>query len=113
MNELKQRIAGMSLERRAVLEQRLLRDLGTKRAQGTIPRQKQGDPARLSFGQQQMWFLDQLTPGTSTYNIPDAFEIHGSLNVVALERALSTVIRRHQVLRTNFPSVDGNPVLLV
>jgi hypothetical protein len=113
MSELKQRIAGMSLERRALLEQRLLRSLGGNRQQRMIPRQNPGDPTRLSFGQQQMWFLDQLTPGTSTYNIPDAFRVRGALDVVALEKALDLIIRRHEVLRTNFLSVDGNPVSVV
>jgi alpha-ketoglutarate-dependent taurine dioxygenase len=113
MSELKQRIAGMSLDRRALLEQRLLQSRRLNRTQPTIPRRQVSDPAWLSFGQQQMWFLDQLTPGTSTYNIPDAMRVSGPLNVEALEKALHAIVGRHEVLRTHLASVDGNPVPVV
>ena len=113
MSELKQRIAGMSLDRRALLEQRLLQARRLNRAQPTIPRRQSTDATWLSFGQQQMWFLDQLTPGTSTYNIPDAMQISGPLDVSALERALQVIVGRHEVLRTHLASVDGSPVPVV
>jgi alpha-ketoglutarate-dependent taurine dioxygenase len=113
MNDLKQRVAVMSLDRRALLEERLLRIHSLRQRQTTIPRRKAEDAARLSFGQQQMWFLDQLTPGSSTYNIPDAMRITGPLNVEALQKALHVIVGRHQVLRTHFTSVDGKPVPVV
>src|SRR5437764_13879499 len=113
MSELKQRIAGMSLDRRALLEQRLLQARRLQRTQPTIPRLESTDATWLSFGQQQMWFLDQLTPGTSTYNIPDAMQISGPLDVSALERALQVIVGRHEVLRTHLASVDGSPVPVV
>src|SRR5262249_39933377 len=113
MSELKQRIVGMSLDRRALLEQRLLRARRLNRTQPTIPPRQSTDAAWLSFGQQHMWFLDQLTPGTSTYNIPDAMQVSGPLHVEALEQALHAIVGRHEILRTHLASVDGNPVPLV
>ncbi|HEV2727132.1 MAG TPA: condensation domain-containing protein, partial [Solirubrobacterales bacterium] len=67
----------------------------------------------LSFAQQRLWFLDQLEPGSPFYNVPSAVRLSGHLDATALSRALSEVVRRHEVLRTTFPSVGGTPVQLV
>jgi amino acid adenylation domain-containing protein len=64
----------------------------------------------LSFAQQRLWFLDQLDPGNPTYNIPTAVRLSGSLNVAILERSFNELISRHEVLRTVFPTVAGQPV---
>ncbi|MBO4208788.1 MupA/Atu3671 family FMN-dependent luciferase-like monooxygenase [Micromonospora echinofusca] len=63
----------------------------------------------LSYPQQRLWFLDQLNPDNPVYNIPLGYRIHGPLDVDALHRALSTVVRRHEALRTVFRAVDGQP----
>jgi amino acid adenylation domain-containing protein len=60
-----------------------------------------------SFGQQRLWFLDQLEPGTAAYNLPRAFSITGPLDMPVLERALGIVVLRHSSLRTVFESVNG------
>ena len=62
----------------------------------------------VSFAQQRLWLLDQLEPAAATYNIPCILEMNGPLNVPALERALSQIVRRHEALRTTFPSANGN-----
>jgi amino acid adenylation domain-containing protein len=64
----------------------------------------------LSFAQERLWFLDQLTPGSPAYNVPVAFAVSGPLDVAALERALAEVVRRHEMLRTSFPSRGARPV---
>ena len=64
----------------------------------------------LSFAQQRLWFLHRLSPNSRSYNFLDAQRLYGSLNIIALEQSLSELIRRHEVLRTTFPTVDGQPV---
>ncbi|QHD01245.1 hypothetical protein PspS04_13155 [Pseudomonas sp. S04] len=74
------------------------------------PRRRQR-PARapLSFAQQRMWFLWQLDPASDAYNMPVALELVGALDRLALERAFSGLLERHEALRTCFPS-DGGEV---
>src|SRR5947207_3885670 len=67
----------------------------------------------LSFAQQRLWFLDQLNPGSAAYNVPVAVHLSGALDVSALERALSEIMRRHESLRTTFLEVDGEPLQLI
>ncbi|HEX6861849.1 MAG TPA: condensation domain-containing protein, partial [Thermoanaerobaculia bacterium] len=63
----------------------------------------------LSFPQQRLWFMDRLSPDSHTYNIPAAFALRGPLDVAALTRAIAGVVDRHEVLRTRFVEVDGQP----
>ncbi|NER31402.1 MAG: non-ribosomal peptide synthetase, partial [Symploca sp. SIO1C4] len=67
----------------------------------------------LSFGQQRLWFLTQLEPRSSVYNIPLAYRLRGLLNVTVLEQSLREIVRRHSILRTTFTSVDGQPVQVI
>src|SRR5262249_50325344 len=66
-----------------------------------------------SFGQERLWFLDQLEPASATYNMSGAVTLRGRLDVGALERSLTEVLGRHEVLRTTFEVVDGSPFLRV
>lgn len=71
-----------------------------------------GEPARcqLSYAQQRMWFLWQLDPDSAAYNLPTATELSGPLNVEALTHALNSVVARHEILRTLFPTDEqGQP----
>ena len=70
-------------------------------------------PLPLSFAQQRLWFLDQLEPANPLYNTPGALRLLGQLDITALERALSEIVRRHETLRTTFESVEGNPVQII
>ncbi|HEX2268089.1 MAG TPA: amino acid adenylation domain-containing protein, partial [Pyrinomonadaceae bacterium] len=78
-----------------------------------IPRRTDAGPCPLSFGQQRLWFLDQLEPDNPVYNIPAAIRLNGSLNVDALVHSLNELVRRHEVLRTTFTIVDGHPAQVI
>ena len=64
----------------------------------------------LSFAQQRLWFLEHLKPGDPLYHSFHALLIDGPLNVAALELTLNEIIRRHEILRTVFETVKGEPV---
>lgn len=64
----------------------------------------------LSFAQQRLWFINQLQPNSASYNIPLNLHFSGQLNIAALESSLQLLINRHEILRTNFIAVDGEPV---
>jgi amino acid adenylation domain-containing protein len=69
--------------------------------------------ANVSYAQERLWFLDQWQPGNLAYNISVAYRLIGSLDVPALERSLNEIIRRHEILRTTFATVDGRPAQIV
>src|SRR5205807_10011281 len=66
-----------------------------------------------SFAQQRVWFLDQLEPQSAAYNMPTSVQLNLSHDVEALERSLNALIVRHEVLRTTFAAVDGQPMQLI
>lgn len=63
----------------------------------------------LSFAQERLWFIEQLEPGTPSYNVPRAFRMSGPLDLDSLRDALSSIVRRHEVIRTVFRAPDGIP----
>jgi amino acid adenylation domain-containing protein/FkbH-like protein len=66
-----------------------------------------------SFAQQRLWFLNEMEPPSAAYNIPAAVRMIGALGAVALDHALSEIIRRHESLRTTLANVDGQSVQVV
>jgi amino acid adenylation domain-containing protein len=68
---------------------------------------------QLSFGQEQLWFLDQMSPGETTYNVPIAYRLRGALDTAALEGALNLLLKRHEQLRVTFHAADGVPYQVV
>nr|WP_227027201.1 non-ribosomal peptide synthetase [Corallococcus soli] len=70
-------------------------------------------PPPLSFAQQRLWFIDQLEPDSSLYNVPLALKFVGSLDVHALHRSLDALMARHEALRTTFRTEEGRPVQVI
>ena len=69
-----------------------------------------GTPRVASFAQQRLWFMDQLEPGNTAFNITLAIAIKGHLDTGALQQALDRIFQRHEVLRTRFRMESGVPV---
>src|SRR5262249_40464440 len=63
-----------------------------------------------SFAQQRLWFLDQMTPGLTAYNVLSVVALPNSVDRRVLQRTLDEIVRRHEALRTTFDLVDGRPV---
>ncbi|WP_414582644.1 non-ribosomal peptide synthetase [Scytonema sp. PCC 10023] len=83
---------------------------GGKFQADTIPKRQVSRNIPLSFSQQRLWFIDQLYHGSSFYNIPIAFHIKGQLNIIAIQQSLNEILKRHEVWRTSFKLVNGEPV---
>ena len=71
---------------------------------------RSGEPLPLSWAQERLWFLDQLEGPNSTYNMPLAIQLQGSLDTTSLEQALNELVQRHDVLRTCFQNHGGTPM---
>ena len=67
------------------------------------------DRAPLSFAQQRLWLIDQMAHSSREFNIPAALSLHGDLNVDALRSAFSTIVERHQCLRTVIKADEQGP----
>ncbi|WP_239166995.1 non-ribosomal peptide synthetase [Actinoplanes italicus] len=79
-----------------------------------IGRADRDGPLPLSFAQQRLWFAAQLDPGSPEYNLALALPLAGPIDVTALTRVFTTVVERHEVLRTRLVAgPDGEPVQVV
>jgi amino acid adenylation domain-containing protein len=78
-----------------------------------ITRFERTKPSPLSYAQQRLWLLDQLTPHTAAHNLPLALRLRGELHHEALERSLSEIVRRHEALRTTFAVRNEEVVQIV
>ncbi|MEM9457585.1 MAG: amino acid adenylation domain-containing protein [Myxococcota bacterium] len=110
MTTLDQRLASLSAEKRALVRQRLAQKRAQSRADAIVARPwdpQSSDP--LSFGQQRLWFLDQLQPDSALYNNPFVLRVRGHLDPAHLEQGLSALVARHEILRTRIVD-EGGPV---
>jgi amino acid adenylation domain-containing protein/non-ribosomal peptide synthase protein (TIGR01720 family) len=108
------RLEALSDSKRELLRARLTgRARPPEVATSTIPRRRAGDPCSLSFAQQRLWFIDQLVPASPIYTESTASRIRVPINPALLERALNSIVERHEVLRTTFHVRDEKPVAIV
>ena len=116
-------VFSIELPLRGLFEAPVLSDLAAQvetrmRAAAGMPtpplvRADRGVEAVVSFAQQRLWFIDQLEPNNPLYNNPLAVRLSGELKKGALERTLTEIVRRHEVLRTTFRTTNGEPVQVV
>jgi amino acid adenylation domain-containing protein len=106
--DLKAKANALSPAKRALLEHRLRQRAASSREK-PIQRRHQ-TVAPLSFSQELLWLVDQLAPDKVNYTVPRIMRLKGHLNIEALEGALTTIVDRHEVLRTSIVGGDGAPV---
>ncbi|MDI1443020.1 amino acid adenylation domain-containing protein [Polyangium sp. 6x1] len=111
LNEMAKRLASLTPAQRELFEQRARqKGLDSSRLQSIQRRPSDGTPALLSFSQERLWFLHQMSVDTTPLNLVFASHLGGTPDVSALERAFSEIVRRHEVLRTRFVLREGVPV---
>ena len=98
---------------REALTARLRR--GRENMTSEIPRRSAGlTDLPLSYGQEQLWFIDKIAPGRGTYNIPNALRLSGALDTGALGRAIDGLVARHEAMRTRLVvNTGGHPVQVI
>src|SRR6185369_7064542 len=106
------RLKNLSPAKRALLLQKM-RESATSRQCSSIPRRAAQETAPLSFAQQRLWFLDQLEPGKSYYNLSFALQLDCALDLPALEASVNEIVRRHEILRARFTTRAGEAVQVI
>ncbi|WUP96012.1 amino acid adenylation domain-containing protein [Streptomyces sp. NBC_00247] len=92
----------------------VLRGPATAAQAPLVPADRADGPLPLSFAQQRLWFLDQLTPGSAEYLVPMGLRVRGELDTNALASAFTGLVARHEILRTRFVTDDsGRPSQIV
>ncbi|MBF2061118.1 non-ribosomal peptide synthetase [Fischerella thermalis] len=114
MRDLYQQIAELSPDQRALFEKRLQQKGLSSVKISRISHRKDSDSLPLSFAQQRLWFIQQLDPDNSAYNVFSALRIQGQLNVAVLEQTFTEIVRRHETLRTTFTTnASGEPIQVI
>ncbi|MEG4485051.1 amino acid adenylation domain-containing protein [Microcoleus sp. D2_18a_B4] len=110
MSDLIERIAALSPQKRELLLQRLNHKKENVSLEKILPQSRESNTFPLSFAQQRLWFFEQLTPGNFTYHIVAGVRLTGTLDARSLDRSLNELVKRHEVLRTAFKTINGQPV---
>ncbi len=97
---------------RAATVEELARALGEAGGAGVLPlvRVPRGEDLPLAYSQERVWFIQQLAPENLSYHFQLSLSFRGRLDVGALERSLTELVHRHEILHTAFPTVRERPV---
>jgi aryl carrier-like protein len=107
-------MATAPLDRQALIQKLIQKRLEASRVRTPAASANRGNtPIPLSWGQRQIWLHSQLVPDVPLYNEPFTVYREGPTDVGCLRRSLNELIRRHEILRTTFPIVDGEPVQVI
>ncbi|WNF06405.1 non-ribosomal peptide synthetase [Brevibacillus borstelensis] len=109
MRDVSHRWEALSPEKKALLELLRKENRQSEHQNNVIQKRPNPNVYPLSYSQQRLWVMDQMEPGSPLYNIPSALRLTGTLDVTALENALTVMLERHEVLRATFTNVDGKP----
>ncbi|GHD35857.1 hypothetical protein GCM10007147_42630 [Nocardiopsis kunsanensis] len=97
-----------------LLRDRLRRRSPDPDGDGTVlPRVSRSGPLALSFGQRRLWVLDRLRPGGADFLVPIVLRLRGDLDSLDIGRALTELVRRHEIFRTRYTTDDGEPVAVI
>ena len=89
-------------------------DINGSRAEKKIQKTDRSSKSfSLSFAQQRLWLLDQIDEGSAHYNLASVLVCRGQLNYKAVEQAFTTILERHESLRTCFVAGDGGQPLQI
>lgn len=67
-------------------------------------------PMPVAYAQTRLWFINRLDPASAAYNMPAAVQLGDDVDLPALRSAVLDLLGRHEVLRTRFPAVEGEPI---
>lgn len=127
MDKNSRQIQNITLEKRALLEQHLLKKLRISRENGnsTAAEWQPGQdhpsqvspirpvahdrPLPLSYSQERMWFIHHMQPDSPAYHVPAFLRLKGRVDIPLFKQSLLHIVRRHANLRTTFPLIDGQP----
>jgi amino acid adenylation domain-containing protein len=114
MSDVLDRVGRLSPAKQKLLQQKLL-ERSTSKVPPIAPSPLRGTSDRFpcSFSQQRLWFLHEMDPESPAYNVPSALRLLGPLDRGALARALTEVVRRHEVLRSTFAAGEEGPLQVV
>ncbi|NJO90825.1 MAG: hypothetical protein HC831_19050 [Chloroflexia bacterium] len=109
MSDLKNRIAGLSEEQKKKLTLLLAKEKQKKVNAEIVPQPKTDGIIPLSFAQERLWYLDQLTPDNSINNMAGYAIVRGDFKIDTAKKCFDEIVKRHETLRSTFVLTDGKP----
>jgi amino acid adenylation domain-containing protein len=112
-NEVERRLARLTPAQRALLEQRLMQRQTDVAHRQMISRRAVYSPCPLSYSQELLWLLSQVFDDGVAYNAPITFHLQGTLDAELLAQSFEALVHRHEILRTTYTVIDGEPMQVI